>query len=113
MGERTSAALLRLLPLRRFVPTVSLTAHPAAPMPTEMEERKAALIEALAAKCAALLELQQAGGSAPAATATAGAGGEQPQAGGVAGEPGRDSAFEAAFKELRKWVDTAADEKVC
>lgn len=89
-----------------------------------MEERKSALIEALAAKCSALLELQQAGDSAPAAaaaTSAADTSSEQAQVGGAAagaaagsaaGQPGKDGAFEAAFKELRKWVDTATDEKV-
>lgn len=96
-----------------------------------MEERKSALIEALAAKCGALLELQQAGGSGTAAgsgkastaagalaaaTGTSAAPCETPAAGGAdAGASAAEapaSAFEAAFRELRKWVDTAADEKV-
>ncbi|PRW39066.1 Tripeptidyl-peptidase 2 isoform A [Chlorella sorokiniana] len=99
----------------------------------DMEERKSVLIEALAAKCGALLELQQAG-SASASTAAGAAAtastspadaGEVPPAGGAAaaaagaadaagsgaGEAADTGAFEAAFRELRKWVDTAADEK--
>ncbi len=102
----------------------------------EMEERKAALIEALAAKCGALLELQTVGGKASTAAGAdkpstaagalaAAAGGEAPPASGAAAAPGDAGtgasvagdaagagAFEAAFRELRKWVDTAADEKV-
>lgn len=106
-----------------------------------MEERKSALIEALAAKCGALLELQQAGSAAAgqhstaaaalAAAAGAGAGAAAGEASAPAGgaaaatgggvdsskgaskeEAAAASAFEEAFRELRKWVDTAADEKV-
>lgn len=83
-----------------------------------MDERKAALVEALAAKCAALLELLDADkGAAPGAGAGAAAG-EAPQgqaeaaAEGAAAQGGAGEAFQAAFRELRKWVDTAADEKV-
>lgn len=54
----------------------------------EMEEKKAAVVEALGAKCAALLELEK---------------------GGAEGDAPQPSAFDAAFAELRKWADPAAD----
>lgn len=90
-----------LTPLPTYLP---------APDPPDMDERKAALIDALAAKCGALLEL---------ATAEAGAGAEGGATAGdavapapAAAAPSSAAAFESAFKELRKWVDTAADDKV-
>jgi hypothetical protein len=82
----------------------------------EMDERKAALVEALAAKCAALLELHQleeAAAPAPAAPAADAAAAPQEEAAEpLPSELPTQAAFEAAFSELRKWVDTAADEKV-
>ena len=104
-------------------------------LPAEMDERKAALIEALAAKCSALLELQQATAAPAAASeqalaASAAAAGGEPaaaeaaaadeaqapsttaaaaSASSSAAEPGE---FETAFRELRRWVDTAAVDKV-
>jgi isopentenyl diphosphate isomerase/L-lactate dehydrogenase-like FMN-dependent dehydrogenase len=100
-----------------------------------MDERKAALVEALAAKCSALLELQQAA-KAPAAAGeqvpavSAGAEGEPAVAEAAAAEQAQvpftaatsaasalsaaaePGEFETAFRELRRWVDTAADDKV-
>jgi hypothetical protein len=114
-----------------------------------MDERKAALLDALAARCTALLDrLQDQPGQQPAVDAETGAspagaeptaadeaasaaggggkleGAEPPggSAAAVASAPGSAAvpaaggqdreAFEASFRELRKWVDTAADEKV-
>ncbi len=89
------------------------------PPAADMDERKAALIEALAAKCAALLELPDAekatgAGTDSAAAATSDGQEVQPEAADKASEAqdGANEAFHAAFRELRKWVDTAADEKV-
>lgn len=105
----------------------------------DMEAQKAALVEALAAKCGALLKLQEAATASTAAPppaadapATAEAGDDaaaEPVAPApapasvpadtstgtgtdAAAAPGAVSAFEVAFRELRCWVDTAADEKV-
>lgn len=96
----------------------------------DMEERKGALVEALAAKCSALQDqlLQEQAEAAPTgqpsapAQAVGSVDGEQPAvpagesapaggAGAGGGSAASSAAFEAAFKELRKWVDTAADEK--
>ena len=85
-----------------------------------MDERRGALVEALAAKCAVLLDQQEAAATAGTATPAAAAdvatsgGGDAPAAGGAdapAAGPERE-AFEAAWRELRKWVDTAAEDKV-
>ena len=82
-----------------------------------MDQRKSALIEALAAKCAALLELlqlEQPGDGAPipdSAASDAGATEAVPGA-AAAAEAAPEASFEQAFRELRKWVDTAADDKV-
>lgn len=94
----------------------------------DMDARKSALVEALAAKCGALLELAQlqaagapaAGAPSPfwqlrAAVAAGAAEGSRAEGaeGAAAGTAAPDlSGYEAAFRELRKWVDTAADDKV-
>jgi len=62
----------------------------AAQKKTDMDERKGAVAEALAAKCGALLDLQTAADAA-------------------ASSPDVGADFEAAFAELRRWVDPAAD----
>ena len=101
-----------------------------------MDQRKAALVEALAAKCAALLELlqleepeleQPQGGDEAAAAETAksdSVASDNDSTVAVVGAAAAAEAatveavappvasFEAAFRELRKWVDTAADDKV-
>ncbi|GAB4814120.1 hypothetical protein N2152v2_001166 [Parachlorella kessleri] len=59
----------------------------------EMDERKAALVDALAAKCRALLDAEH---NAAADTAADGA-------------AATEDTFEDTFRELRKWVDTSAD----
>ncbi|KAK9809052.1 hypothetical protein WJX72_008467 [[Myrmecia] bisecta] len=70
----------------------------------ENDERKAALVEALEKKCAALLQLYP---SAPSAAPAAAEPAEAPAE--PAGPSGQELAdpFEAAFAELRKWADTA------
>jgi len=87
-----------------------------------MDEKKAALVEALAAKCTALLDLEEAspGGTASCGeTGTAAAPAAEPadEAEGGEEKPAPDNApaaadrFLAAFTELRRWVDTASDSK--
>ena len=68
----------------------------------EMEEQKSAVIEALACKCAALLDLEASAPDAPEATKDSKAAAE---------EDSPDDRFKAAFAELRKWADTATDPK--
>ena len=92
-----------------------------------LDEKKSALVEALAAKCNALLDLEEAaaatGGDAPAAAS----GSQLPAAASepassassakaealddeAAAKPTEDR-FLVTFTELRKWVDTATDTK--
>lgn len=61
----------------------------------EMEERRAAVVEALAAKCAALLDLEEEEAAGP----------------GGGGEGAAEGGFDAAFAELRRWADPAAEGK--
>jgi tripeptidyl-peptidase-2 len=61
----------------------------------EMDERKSAIVDALYGKCTALLDLAEGENSSNNATDTASISPE----------------FEAAFSELRKWVDPAAEAK--
>ncbi len=88
----------------------------------QADERKAALVEALAAKCTALLDQegvqQEAEGAASTATAdgeaeavtAAGDGSKASTAAGAAdGKASEDDAAQAAFSQLRQWVDTATD----
>lgn len=62
----------------------------------EMDERKSAIIDALSGKCTALLELSE--GESSSYNTTDPASSINPE-------------FEAAFSELRKWVDPAAEAK--
>ena len=66
----------------------------------QMDEQKSAIIEALACKCSALLDIE----AAEASLLVASSDGEGNDTGGHCG-------FKAAFAELRKWVDTATDPK--
>jgi hypothetical protein len=132
--------LLVLLVLLQHVPASPLRSNrTSCLLAADMEAQKAALVEALAAKCGALLKLQEAATAStaappPAADAPATVEGGDDAATepaalapalpsvpadtstgtgtDAAAAPGAVSAFEAAFRELRCWVDTAADEKV-
>ncbi len=78
----------------------------------EFDEQRGAVVEARAARAAALLdlgELEAAEKAAAGAGAGAGAASGAPAAAASPSTPAEGDAVEAAFAELRRWVDPAAD----